>query len=423
MLFTAMLLTMYDVSYRGLASILMMTLLTELGFTATNVAGAASFSLMLSAIVTPAGPLFVEKIGIARLMFIQTTVVGSVCFLTSKVMETFHLYVLWGIAGVASGLSSAAIRKPIANAFEKSLGLAMGLIGGADAAGQLVFIPGLVWLVQTFGWRTAAQIQGVVGILLSVISFLTLFAHPMEIGIHAYGAEVGKNVEEDVRMAEKDTKAKKEEEDYLTRTLWKPAQHPAYWCLLITFGLCGWTSYGLVGVAFIPTIEESGMDKLTASFLLALIGVFDFIGTTISGVVCDMVEQPKYLLATYYIFRGLSTAAAPLILGARLTPTIFIFIAGIGLDYIATFPATLAVTYQVFGRANGPAITAWFALAHQVGSSIGGTGAGIFKDTFGSFLPWWILSGLSALVAGIISCAIPTEQVHLNMPPTGGQLM
>ena len=83
-----------------------------------------------------------------------------------------------------------------------------------------------------------------------------------------------------------------------------------FWILFGTFWICGWSTNGLIGTHFIPAAHDHGMPATTSAGLLALIGIFDIIGTVASGWLTDRVDT-RYLLFGYYFFRGLSLLVVP----------------------------------------------------------------------------------------------------------------
>ena len=90
------------------------------------------------------------------------------------------------------------------------------------------------------------------------------------------------------------------------------------------------------------------MPATTSASLLALIGIFDIVGTVASGWLTDRVDS-RYLLFTYYFFRGLSLLVVPWLLADTVHPSLFVFIVFYGLDWVATVPPTVALCRQHFG--------------------------------------------------------------------------
>ena len=100
------------------------------------------------------------------------------------------------------------------------------------------------------------------------------------------------------------------------------------------------------------------MPPTTSASLLALIGVFDIVGTVASGWLTDRVDS-RYLLFTYYFFRGLSLLVVPWLLASTVHPSLFVFIVFYGLDWVATVPPTVALCRQHFGVEKAGIVFGW----------------------------------------------------------------
>ena len=77
------------------------------------------------------------------------------------------------------------------------------------------------------------------------------------------------------------------------------ARTRTFWALAGGFAICGATTNGLIGTHFIPSAHDHGMPETTAAGLLAVVGVFDIVGTIASGWLTDRLN-PRLLLAAYY---------------------------------------------------------------------------------------------------------------------------
>ncbi|MCO6740621.1 MFS transporter, partial [Streptomyces sp. CHA15] len=78
-----------------------------------------------------------------------------------------------------------------------------------------------------------------------------------------------------------------------------------FWLLFLTFFVCGFTTNGLIGTHFIAMGHDHGLSQVQAAGILALMGLFDLVGTTASGWLTDRYD-PRRLLFVYYSLRGLS---------------------------------------------------------------------------------------------------------------------
>ena len=125
-------------------------------------------------------------------------------------------------------------------------------------------------------------------------------------------------------------------------TLFRAARTRTFWLLAGGFFVCGATTTGLVQQHFMPAAHDHGMPVTTAATLLALVGVFDLVGTIGSGWLTDRFD-PRLLLGAYYVLRGVSLALLVPLFGADLNASILAFVIFYGLDWVATVPPTLAL--------------------------------------------------------------------------------
>src|SRR4029077_3662931 len=87
-------------------------------------------------------------------------------------------------------------------------------------------------------------------------------------------------------------------------------QHRAFWVLAGSFFVCGASTNGLIGTHLIPACHDYGISEVRAAGLLAVMGIFELLGTTASGWLTDRVSS-RYLLFGYYALRGLSLLFLP----------------------------------------------------------------------------------------------------------------
>ena len=124
----------------------------------------------------------------------------------------------------------------------------------------------------------------------------------------------------------------------------------AFWILAGTFFMCGASTNGLIGTHLISACHDVGIPAVRSTQLLALMGIFDILGTTASGWL-DRSLLARHLLFAYYSLRGVSLLFLPATLlegGASLG----MFAVFYGLDWIATVPPTVKLTTEAFGREN-----------------------------------------------------------------------
>jgi hypothetical protein len=121
----------------------------------------------------------------------------------------------------------------------------------------------------------------------------------------------------------------------------------------------------IVGTHLIPACMDHGIPEVHAAGLLAMMGIFDLVGTTASGWLSDRYSN-RWLLFTYYGLRGLSLLFLPQAFDPT-THRLPIFAVFYGLDWIATVPPTVALIAKIFGRRDIGLIFGWVVAAHQIG--------------------------------------------------------
>jgi predicted MFS family arabinose efflux permease len=137
------------------------------------------------------------------------------------------------------------------------------------------------------------------------------------------------------------------------------------------------------------------MSATTAAGLLAVVGVFDIVGTIASGWLTDRFD-PRALLVAYYLFRGLGLLLLPSLLADAVHPSMVLFIVIYGLDWVATVPPTAALCREAFGE-RGTIVFGWVFASHQLGAAVAALGAGVVRDQLGTYT--WAWGGGAALCA------------------------
>jgi predicted MFS family arabinose efflux permease len=278
--------------------------------------------------------------------------------------------------------------------FVRHRGVVTGVLTAAGATGQLVFLPSLAAIAGAHGWRAASLTVSAAA--LAVVPLVLLFVrdHPADVGLAPFGStEV---VPAPPRQGGAASRA--------LAVLRDASRSRPFWLLAGGFAICGASTNGLVATHLIPASHDHGMPTSTAAGLLALIGVFDIVGTIASGWLTDRYDG-RVLLVGYYTLRGLSLLILPWLIGASAVPSMLVFIVVYGLDWVATVPPTIALCRQYFGE-DGPIVFGWVFAAHQVGAAVAAAGAGYIRDFSGDYDLAWITSGVLCFFAAVMSVRI-----------------
>jgi predicted MFS family arabinose efflux permease len=329
-------------------------------------------------------------------IFVSAIILGVGTLLTARVTALWQVYVT---AGVLMALGSGGVGMSTGAAmaarwFEGRRGLVMGLIGGAMSAGQLVIVPLAVWLTVSYGWRQSFVYLGILLLVIALPLTLVLRDDPAQRGLAPFGA--GSPAPGAAAPAESRT------------SVTDAMQVPAFWLLAATFFVCGYTSNGLVLTHLVPHAAEHGFSEMHAAQALGVMGAMNILGTVASGWICDRFGR-KGPLAFYYGVRGLSLL---FLLYVWNVPSLHVFAAVFGLNYISTVPPTTTLTANIFGRYSVGVLSGWIFFAHQCGAALGAAlGGWIFQAT-GSYSWAFISAALLAFLAVPLTLAIKETPVR-----------
>ena len=144
------------------------------------------------------------------------------------------------------------------------------------------------------GWRWAAGLVAVFALLLVPLVWWCCATTPADVGHHG----VRRRGRLGAAVPARRDRASGAAARWRSRTLRESARSRTFWILFVTFWICGWSTNGLIGTHFIPAAHDHGMPATTSAGLLALIGIFDIIGTVASGWLTDRVDSATCCSAT-----------------------------------------------------------------------------------------------------------------------------
>jgi len=398
--------------FRAAPGVLMVPLQNEFGWSTTVLSAAVSINLVLFGLTAPFAAALMERFGIRAVTSVALVLIGAGSALTVLVNQSWQILLTWGLLiGLGTGSMALVFAATIANTwFTKSRGLVIGILTAGSAAGQLVFLPFIAMLAQDPGWRQASLLiaAGALAVVPLVLKFLK--NSPAEAGVLPYGTDAAP---EPAASAGPDGNAAPSGVNAVPsgnaavralQVLKRASKVRTFWALVAGFAICGATTNGLIGTHFIPSAHDHGMAETTAAGLLAVVGIFDIVGTIASGWLTDRFN-PRILLAVYYQFRGIGLLVLPLLLSATVQPSMIVFVVIYGLDWVATVPPTAAICRQVFG-ADGSVVFGWVFAAHQLGAAAAALGAGAIRDATGQYTYAWFGAAAMCTIAAVISATI-----------------
>jgi len=319
----------------------------------------------------PAAGMWADRFGALRVL-----VVGSLLYalgLVTMAMASSGAAFTGGaglLLGMAqSGTTYAVIYGVIArNVAPEKRSWAMGITAAAGSFGQFLMVPVEGGLIGSVGWQNA----------LFVLSVLALAIIPLALGLreppHTAAAS---GPQQTVRAALREAFA-----------------YPSFRWLTAGYFVCGFQVV-FIGVHMPSYLKDHGLAPQVATTALALIGLFNVIGTYSAGVLGQKLAK-RHILAGIYLLRGLAITVFVL---APLTPwSVYAFAAVIGLLWLSTVPPTNAIVAQIFGVRYMSMLGGFVFLSHQVGSFMGVWLGGKLYDVTGSYtIVWWLAVALSVM--------------------------
>ena len=381
---------MATAGFRSAPSVLIVPLEDAFGWSRSDISLAVAINVLLFGLVSPFAAALMEKFGIRKVVMSALTTVSFGAFLTIFIQAPWQLIATWGvIVGVGTGSMALVFAATVANRwFVAKRGLVTGILTAASATGQLIFLPGLSHLAQTYGWKSVSLTVASFALLVVPFVFFFLRDKPADLGLLPYGAP-----------ADWQPPAKSELSAVALAmdTLVQSSKRKDFWYLFGSFFVCGLSTSGLIGTHFIPAAHDHGMPTTLAASLLAMVGVFDVIGTVFSGWLTDRYD-PRKLLFFYFGLRGLSLFLLPSILFSSIHPSTLVFVIFYGLDWVATVPPTIMLCRAVLGPQRASVVYGWVFVGHQIGGAVAAFGAALLRVQIGDYAVAFYISGALCIV-------------------------
>ena len=382
----------------GAPGVLIVPLEREFGWDNSQISAALALRLLLFGLFGPFAAAFMNRFGLRRVMICAAMLIVVGLIASLAMTRVWQLILLWGVVvGVGTGLTAVVLAATVATRwFTKRRGLVVGLLTASSATGQLIFLPLIAELTERFGWRWALIF--VCGLLAAagLVALALMRDRPGDLNLPAYGetavtppppAGVGLMSLLSSPLA----------------VLSDAARVPLFWILFATFFICGSSTNGLIQTHFITLCGDYGLAAVGAASVLAMMGVFDFVGTIGSGWLSDRFDN-RWLLFWYYGLRGISLLYLP------FTSFTFyglsLFAVFYGLDWIATVPPTVKLTADRFGRERAGMVFGWVFAGHQIGAATAAFGAGFSRTEFASYLPAFFVAGALCILAAALVLTI-----------------
>ena len=376
---------------RGTIGLLVNPWQTEFGWGRAAVSFTASLGFVVYGIAQALSGRWADRIGPRTIFGASIAVLGVGTLAVSSIVTLWQAYLIFGvlIMFAIGGASSSTSAVAVARWFTARRGLALGVVAAGSAAGQFVLVPVMAALVGALGWRTAFLWLGAAILVVALPIILFLLRDDPD--------RAGDSARADAALAGPPT------------PLTEIVRHAGFWCLSLSFFVCGVTTSGLIDTHFIPYAEDHHMAAVTAATAFGVLSLVNMIFTTLSGAASDRLGYTRLL---GWIYAGRAVTLVYLVF-ARDPVTLFIFAVAFGIVDFSTVAPTTALSTVMFGRRSAGTVYGLVALSHQVGSALGSYAGGLVHDLTGSYtgfiLAGAVLSGAAAFMSWAIT-EVPAPQ-------------
>ena len=335
---------------------------------------------------TPFAGMLADRFGSQRVVLgcavLYIAGLATMALATTPLMLVLTAGVLIGTG--LSGLTFSIVAGVLGRTFPpEKRSMALGISAAAGSFGQFAMLPITQLLLSHLGWYFALFALAAIGLLMIP---LTAAIYERRVGsAHMFKQSAGAAMREALG-------------------------HRGYLLLTIGFFVCGFQVV-FVGVHLPAYLADKGMAPHVAVTALALIGLFNIVGTWTTGWLGSRVPK-RYILSTIYFARAVVFA---LFFFLPLSPlSVYIFAVALGLLWLSTVPPTNSIVAQVFGVRYLAMLTGVTFFSHQIGSFLGAWLGGKLFDTTGSYDIVWYLAMALGIIAGLIN--LPIDEREIKRP-------
>ena len=266
---------------------------------------------------------------------------------------------------------------------------AMGVAAAAGSFGQFLMVPTEGWLISSLGWQNALVTLGAAALLMM----------PLASGL--------REVQRDHRTAHALG------EQSIAQALREALRYPSFQLLMAGYFVCGFQVV-FIGVHMPSYLRDKGLSPQVASYALALIGLFNVLGTYAAGVLGQKIPK-KNILSFIYLARALAISVFLLVPISPLS--VYVFSATMGVLWLSTVPPTNATVAQIFGISHLSMLSGFVFFSHQLGSFMGVWLGGYLYDKSGSYDVVWYISIALGVMAALLNQPVreaPIARIRLS---------
>ncbi|MEJ7670835.1 MAG: MFS transporter [Casimicrobiaceae bacterium] len=361
---------------------------SDLGWGRETFALAMAVQNLMWGVTQPFAGMVADKYGTARVVLggAALYILGLVTMAYATAPWLFVLTAGVLIGTGLSGLTFSVISGVLGRSYPpEKRSMVLGISAAAGSFGQFAMLPLTQWLLSNVGWHGALLTLAAVGLLIA----------PLAAAL----------------VERRETKAPTFKQS-ASQAMREALGHRGYGLLTLGFFVCGFQVV-FIGVHLPAYLADKGLSAQVAVTALALIGLFNIVGTYSAGWLGGKVSK-KYVLTCIYFSRSVVIS---LFVWLPLSPfSVYAFSIALGLLWLSTVPLTNGIVAQVFGVRYLAMLSGFVFFSHQVGSFLGAWLGGKLYDTTGSYDIVWYLTIALGVIAGLLNLPIDEREVKRPQP-------
>jgi len=334
----------------------------------------------------PIAGMLADRFGVVRVLWaggiFYALGLATMAVSTTPLMLDFSAGVLigFGLAGCSFGIVLSAFGKLLPPRWRS---LAFGAGTAAGSFGQLFYAPVAVSLIDAIGWQET----------LGIFAAVMVMVLPLSLALATGGCDP--------------TPRTSAPQQSLRQALVEAFGQRSYALLVLGYFTCGF-QLAFITVHLPAYLLDRGLSIEIGGWTIAVIGLFNIVGSLLSGWLSNLVPK-RYLLSMIYLGRAL------VILGFIIFPVTalssLVFGATMGLLWLSTIPPTNGIIALIFGTRWFATLSGFAFFSHQVGGFLGVWLGGVMFERTGSYDAVWWLSIIFGLLSAVINLPIVEKPV------------
>tara|TARA_Y100000590_G_scaffold453764_1_gene599415 strand:- start:1947 stop:3164 length:1218 start_codon:yes stop_codon:yes gene_type:complete len=349
---------------------------------------ASALNVLMIGIGSPLFGALSDKYGSGKASLLGILFVILSLLWMSNIVGPFSIIASQTLFGLGSaGCGTAVVLGAVGRSVKtENRTLSLGVVMAAGSFGQFIMVPVISYLIEILGWSQSLQVLAFVAAVMIIFSFFLNYSKKSE------SSQVGTN-------------------QSFKEAIIEAFQSKSFNYLSLGFFVCGF-HVTFVAVHLPAFVKDQNLPFWVGGWGLALIGIFNVIGTLYFGYLGDRLSK-KNLLSLLYSLRSLLFLI--FIFLPKTEITVLVFAALLGILWLSTVPLTSGLITVVFGPYYMSMLYGWAFFVHQIGSFIGSWIGGRLFDNYGSYdLMWWICVALGIIAALLHMPIIEKPVARLN---------